>query len=247
MLNRLKKRDPKTTVKNVEHMQLAELDIRIIRSKRKSISLQIKQSQIILRSPQLTPRVILKAFALSKIDWLRKHQQKQKPSITREYEDGEVWHLFGETLSLKTNSGKQSNTHFNADKDELCITIGSRVKNTQQFIQQKLTAWYKKIAINYLENRVSELAQEMQLDYKSIAVRDYKARWGSCSSQGHLSFNWRIFMAPKSVIDSVIVHELAHLKHFNHSKQFWQLVYTNCPDYKNQHDWLKQNQHLLQA
>ena len=232
-----------------EQMQLAELDICIIRSKRKSISLQIKQNQIILRSPQFTPKVILKAFALSKINWLRKHHQRQEenPCIKREYKDGEIWHLFGKPFSLHIESGQKSNLYFNHENNELQITVGSRVKNTKSFIQQKLTAWYKATALEYLENRAPELAEEMQLDYKSIAARDYKARWGSCSSQGQLSFNWRIFMAPTSVIDSVIVHELAHLKHFNHSKQFWQLVYSIYPDYKNQHDWLKKNQHILQV
>lgn len=238
------------SVKNdaVDHMQLAELSIRIVRSQRKSISLHIKPEGIILRAPLYSPALALKAFALSKIDWLRKHHVKiQSQRLIREYIDGETWLLFGQNITLRTATGKTSNTLYNPEMQELTIIIGSRVKHTRTFVKQQMHSWYKEMALDYLETRVPKLANEMQLDYKNINARDYKARWGSCSSTGNLSFNWRIFMAPTTVIDSVIVHELAHIKHFNHSKQFWNLVYSNCPEYKKQHAWLKKHQYQLQA
>ena len=231
-----------------EKLQLAELEIRVIRSKRKSISLHIKPEGIILRAPLFSPSIALKAFALSKIDWLRKHySQLQAQDISREYTDGESHLLFGQNITLRVISDKSSSTNYLPEVKELTIAIGPRVKKEHAFIRQQVYSWYKKTALEYLESRVPALAQAMQLSYKSIQVRDYKARWGSCSSAGNLSFNWRIFMAPAEVIDSVIVHELAHTKHFNHSKQFWNLVYANCPDYKNRHAWLKENQYRLNA
>lgn len=193
---------------------------------------------------------MLKAFALSKIDWLRKHLARMQAAPKVEpkiYQDGEQWLFFGEKIHLKINTGVQSKTDFDQEKSELHICIGNRVKNTDAFLKKQVSLWYKQLGNDYLTKKLPSLANQMQLQPKGFAVRDYKARWGSCSSKGYLSFNWRIFMAPSDVIDSVIVHELAHLKHFNHSKQFWDLVHSICPNYQEQHEWLKTNQQELQS
>lgn len=75
--------------------------------------------------------------------------------------------------------------------------------------------------------------------YTSIAVRDQKSRWGSCSSKGTLSFNYRLVLAPPEVLDYVVVHELCHLTHMDHSKEFWSMVASILPDYKIRRKWLK--------
>lgn len=72
-----------------------------------------------------------------------------------------------------------------------------------------------------------------------------KSRWGSCSSKGNLNFNSSLIQAPDSVIDYVIIHELAHLIELNHSPKFWNIVEKFCPDYQEAEKWLKDNQHLL--
>ena len=233
-----------------EQMQLAELNIQIVRSKRKSISLHIKNEEIILRAPDYTPRVMLKAFALSKIEWLRKHLARMQttPKVQpKSYQDGEQWLFFGEKFRLKISTSVQSKTYFDQEQAQLHIYIGNRVKSIDAFIKKQVASWYKQQGTEYLAKKLVTLSIQMQLEPKGHVVRDYKARWGSCSAKGDLSFNWRIFMAPTEVVDSVIVHELAHLKHFNHSKQFWSLVYSACPNYKEQHEWLKTHQQELQS
>ncbi|WMC92889.1 M48 family metallopeptidase [Kineothrix sp. MB12-C1] len=72
-----------------------------------------------------------------------------------------------------------------------------------------------------------------------ITIRDQKTRWGSCSSKGSLSFNWRLMLAPPGILDYVIVHELCHLIHMNHSQEFWKCVGDILPDYKERRKWLK--------
>ena len=66
--------------------------------------------------------------------------------------------------------------------------------------------------------------------------------WGSCSAKGDISFNWRIILAPHSVVDYVVVHELCHLLEHNHSPKFWKEVERYVPDWRNQRDWLKHNE-----
>ena len=77
--------------------------------------------------------------------------------------------------------------------------------------------------------------------FQRITIRDQKTRWGSCSARGTLSFNWRLMLAPPAVLDYVVVHELCHLTHMNHSPAFWALVESVCPDYRIHRKWLKEH------
>lgn len=85
----------------------------------------------------------------------------------------------------------------------------------------------------YFEKRVAELADLMSVRYGKITVRGQKSRWGSCSRNNNLNFNWRLIFMPIAVIEYVIIHELAHTVHHNHSQRFYALVERFCPDYKN--------------
>jgi len=234
--------------KPTETIELAEFSIQVVRSKRKSISLQIKSEGVVIRAPKYAPKIALKAFALSKLKWLRKHQQRieSTPRIQpKQFIRGETMLYKGQEIKLDVAAGTKSSTLFNSETKTLTVIVSSRVKNQTTFIKKKVIDWYKQELLGYLEVSTPKLSNEMGLKYKSIKVKDYKARWGSCSSKGELSFNWRIMMSPELVINSVIIHELAHLVHFNHSKRFWDLVFTHCQDYKQQHAWLKKNQYLL--
>ncbi len=81
--------------------------------------------------------------------------------------------------------------------------------------------------------------------YTSITIRDQNSRWGSCSSRGTLSFNYRLIFAPSVILDYVVVHELCHLTHMNHSQDFWNMVASVMPDYKIHKKWLRDHGHEL--
>lgn len=100
---------------------------------------------------------------------------------------------------------------------------------------------YKNKARNQFETRVAYYHPMTGGNYTSITVRDQKSRWGSCSSRGTLSFNYRLIFAPAGVLDYVVVHELCHLTHMNHSKDFWNLVASVMPEYKLHRNWLKEH------
>lgn len=85
------------------------------------------------------------------------------------------------------------------------------------------------------------------MTFGGITVRDQKTRWGSCSARGNLNFNWRLILAPEPVLDYVVIHELAHRKEMNHSKQFWDIVEAMMPDYRTQRQWLKEHGDQLMA
>lgn len=107
--------------------------------------------------------------------------------------------------------------------------------------EKRLEAIYRNAAREYFPKRVSHYAHMLGVTYGKISIRDQKTRWGSCSSEGNLSFNWRLILAPPDVLDYVVIHELCHRKEMNHSKDFWALVESLMPDYKECRKWLKKN------
>lgn len=127
--------------------------------------------------------------------------------------------------------------------------IESQIKKCEMTEQQKksLEDRYRKAAKEYIPKRVAFYQSFLEEKYKRITIRDQKTRWGSCSSKGTLSFNWRLMLAPPVVLDYVVVHELCHLKHMNHSKIFWQTVEEIMPDYDEHRDWLKENVNILKC
>ncbi len=105
--------------------------------------------------------------------------------------------------------------------------------------------WYRGQAYKIISERVQWYAEKHGFVYKHIKITSARTRWGSCNSKGTLSFTWRLVMAPMSVINYVVVHELVHLKAPNHSKEYWSKVRLIMPDYQSRIDWLDRYGHLL--
>lgn len=98
--------------------------------------------------------------------------------------------------------------------------------------------WMREQAEQVINARVKHWAELMGVTYNRVTVKDQKTLWGSCSEKSNLNFSWRVIKAPESVLDYLVIHELAHLKHLNHKTEFWQFVEQFCPDYKNRRRWL---------
>jgi hypothetical protein len=109
------------------------------------------------------------------------------------------------------------------------------------FLARRLTDYLKIEAKRILTDRARHHAGALDRTPARITIRDTRSRWGSCSSNGNLSFSWRLILAPASVLDYVAAHEVAHLVEMNHSPRFWRLVERLVPDYKRQRAWLKRN------
>lgn len=105
--------------------------------------------------------------------------------------------------------------------------------------KQALEKRYRQAAASYFPKRVKYYLPFTGGHYTRITIRGQKTRWGSCSSRGTLSFNWRLMLAPPRVLDYVVVHELCHLTHMNHSPDFWAQVEKVMPDYRIYKLWLK--------
>jgi len=103
----------------------------------------------------------------------------------------------------------------------------------------------KKKARATLERKTAEIARKHSFSYGKIRLSSARRRWGSCSPQNNLSFNWKIIFAPDKVIDYLVAHEIAHTVHKNHQKSFWALVEKIHPQYKESRTWLKNNAYII--
>jgi predicted metal-dependent hydrolase len=102
-----------------------------------------------------------------------------------------------------------------------------------------LERWYRRVAKTEIAPRVEQAVAEAGVDYERLSIRGQRTRWGSCSSTGTLSFNWRLLLAPEDVLDYVVWHEVCHLKVPDHSKRFWREVERHFPGYREQERWLR--------
>lgn len=122
----------------------------------------------------------------------------------------------------------------------------AQAESVKKLTEAELDALYRR-AKEYLPDRVRYYADRLGVEYGRITIRCQKTRWGSCSAKKNLNFNCLLMLAPPEVIDSVVVHEVCHLREMNHSARFYALVLQLCPDYRARDKWLKENGKLLMA
>lgn len=121
-----------------------------------------------------------------------------------------------------------------------------RMAGVEKLTREELRA-LAEAALRDIPERVRRFAPLLGVSYGSITIRAQKTKWGSCSAKGNLNFNCLLMLAPPKVRDSVVVHELCHLKEMNHSSRFYAEVLKVFPDYRGQQKWLKENGYILMA
>lgn len=114
-----------------------------------------------------------------------------------------------------------------------------------RFLARRVRDFLKELARHEAGSRAREMAEAIGRKVARIAIRDTRSRWASCAHSGDLAFSWRLVLAPPKVLDYVVAHEVAHLRHMNHAKHFWKLVGELAPDYEQARLWLRQNRLFL--
>jgi|TARA_Y100000310_G_scaffold344668_1_gene458676 hypothetical protein len=119
------------------------------------------------------------------------------------------------------------------------------LKEPEFFKDKNLENFYKEETRRIIEGLLEIHNENNEYSINKVFIKGQKTRWGSCSSEGNLNFNWRLAMAPTEVIEYVVIHELCHRLEMNHSRAFWKLVQEKCPDFRKHKTWLKRNQFRL--
>lgn len=211
----------------------SSVNIKIIRSKRKTISFQVtNDARLIIKAPLGISRLYIEKLANQKTEWIQQRMGKvQKRLLFREkrYTDGEEFFYLGEKYCFKIGN-------------YTAITLRENFLLFPQVLlfraNKELVIWYKRQAQNILTRRTMLYANQMKVIYKSITFSDTKSQWGSCTADNKLQFNWRLVLAPYAVIDYVIVHELVHTIEKNHTWIFWSKVRFVLPAYNQRRKWL---------
>jgi predicted metal-dependent hydrolase len=211
------------------------MNYQLIRSKRKTLSLQINNNaELVVRAPNRLSVKKIEQFIEEKSDWIEKKSKSIKVKEVKKpnYEEGEEFHYLGNLYPFTIQSSK--NLSFNG------ISFSA-----EQIDKDKLLKWYKTAFKSIAIPRLDYYADTFLLPYKQVRLKAQKTLWGSCSHTNNINLNYLLIRAPMDIIDYVIVHELAHTKIKNHSKDFWQLVESILPEYKASKSWLKDNGYKL--
>ena len=182
-----------------------------------------------------------------KARWILKHLSTSKPAqmplFTLEPGQGDRLVFMGRPIELVISTGKSAACPAVLHGDKLVISTGSRNRPVPGILEN----WYRRQAAAVFKQKADCFQEMMGLRYNTIFIRGQRTRWGSCSPAGNLTLNWKLLMAPEEIVDYVIIHELAHLKHMNHSKRFWDLVGQYCPGWKRHRKYLITHEDDLKA
>jgi len=173
------------------------LPVQVIRSNRRTVSIELKGDEILVRAPRRMSGKEIQEVLLIKRDWIEKNQKKLK------------------------------------ERQEL-------LRDLEPYTEEEIQALAEK-ALDVIPKKVKQYAPLVGVTYGRITIRNQRTRWGSCSSKGNLNFNCLLMLLPEDVIDSVVVHELCHRKHMNHSAQFYAEIERVFPEYKRCEKWLKEH------
>ncbi len=208
-------------------------DVKIKRSRRNTMSLHLLPGGIIeVRAPLLMPTFLIKGFVKKHFLWIEKRigGVAQNVAKTKTFRDGEFFEFLGVKYPLVI--GNYSRIEILNGKLHFPNALLFRAKI-------EMENWYIRQAKELIKSQVEHYSKEMGTTYVSISFSNTKSKWGSCTHDNRLQFNWRLILAPLLVVRYVVIHELAHTMEKNHSHKFWSRVAVFNPSYKQQIKWLK--------
>ncbi len=215
---------------------------RTIRSKRRTMVLTVERDgSLTVRAPLRASDQSIREFVEHNRRWIEKKQTEALATrpVARRYLPGEAFLYLGQAYPLEIV--KDQNQALRLDGSFKLTEAG------QGRAEEHFKAWYRKQARRIIRTRVEFFAKTHGMQYERIRITSARTRWGSCSAIGALSFSWRLIMAPMQVVDYVVVHELVHTIHHNHSRRFWKKVEKILPDYREMKGWLSRNGHQTMA
>jgi predicted metal-dependent hydrolase len=232
---------------SLEICQFSAICYQLKRSaRRRSVALQIRHGQLAVLAPNYVDKLQIDQFVALKQQWIKTHLQRQADvAVVPDYLTQQQLPLLDEQLQLKIVPD-----HHNAASREgmtLWVQVSNRVKaeNQRAKVLQLLQTWYTEQAQIWFNERVVHWQQQMAVTVTAVEIKNWKQKWGSCSTTGVVSFNWRLMLAPVWVADYVVVHELAHRRHMDHSPAFWQFLTLFYPQAKEARAWFVKYQQSL--
>lgn len=213
------------------------MEYKLIKSKRKTIAIEIKHGQLLVRAPKGCSKMRIDAFVNSKSQWINKKILQQNTQIELQNDftlnyDSKIMFL-GQLINVSDIISQSQQESF------------SNENSTSDYIKNQVKKYYKSRAKEYITNMVQKVSAYMDIEPSNVRITSAKTRWGSCNSKGNVNFSWYLMMASEAEIEYVVIHELAHIREMNHSDRFWKIVKTYMPEYKIHKKGLRELQSRL--
>jgi hypothetical protein len=190
---------------------------------------------------------LAESFVAERETWLRRHLERQarqhaELAAIGPLRDGGSFRFRGSPHRIRVVAGASGRRRTvvsregGDDGDELVVRLGAGERRDLAAI---LEAWFRVRARAAIDREIDRHAAALSVAPASVTVRDTRTRWGSCSRARRLSFSWRLVLAPPEALETVVIHELAHLRVFGHGPGFWEIVASRRPDHKQWRRWLR--------
>jgi predicted metal-dependent hydrolase len=227
----------------------------VIRSARRkrTMTLQIQtRSSVVILAPLRTSFKALREFLQREKAWIQKqlvnfHQlQQQEQNSQRKLMTGEQIPYLGINYPLSITQTELAENQCQLEHGEFNIKAKINIHDSEelryQIIKRQLLHWYQAEARRHVSNRLPLWCECLNVSPQKWRITNALKRWGSCSSHNIIAINWRVIFGPIALLDYIIVHELCHIVHKNHSRDFWELVASVMPDYKERKTTLRKQE-----
>jgi predicted metal-dependent hydrolase len=211
---------------------------------RRGVGFKVDEKGLTVSAPVTMPLARIEALVRESERWILKKlvewRGRQVPPVA--WHDGARLAYLGGGLTLRLAVGSRAGVERCGD--ELRVTARA---TSEDAVRRAVITWYKRVALAYLQERAAELALRAGLAAPKVSLSSAMARWGSCNSKREVRLAWRLIKAPAEMIDYVVCHELAHLRHMNHSRAFWAEVERQCPGHRGLRERLFATDHLYRS
>lgn len=199
---------------------------KLVRSKRKTLSICVKDGEVTVKAPKSTSGEYIENFVLQKDGWIQKKlaEHKARSDFLKPVLDGECAMLDGEFVPIE-KSGEVKRVKLSGGT--LIVPESEKTVRNKAVI-----GWYKRTARKMLCHLLERVSVLTGLKYKSFSITDARTKWGSCDGECNIRLNWRLIMLSGALVEYVIIHELCHTLHHDHGAEFWKEVEKRCPDFK---------------
>lgn len=225
-------------------IEQTNFELIIVRTKkrRRTVALSIKPpSKLVVRAPYKTAFSFIEEFIFERAKWIlarfNELQEKHQHQKNYQYINGEEFYFLGAAYLLQIIEYDKIRTRCEMRTSSLIVSANH--DSSKYEIRRCLVTWYQKQAKTYFLQRLNFWSEKLNIRFNHFSISSAKTRWGSCNYKNDIRLNWRLMMMTSSIIDYVVIHELCHVIHKNHSKRFWSLVAKAMPDYKQHQEQLK--------
>jgi hypothetical protein len=216
----------------------------VIRSERATADIVVERDgTVVVRAPESVDDESVREIVRSKLYWIYKTlaewKELNQSRVVREYRNGESFLYLGRSYRLALVDDQDEDVLLKGGR--FCLRRQLLAADDLSSVRAAFRSYYSERGSHRINDRVRYFAPKVGITPGTVSIRELGHRWGACSSAGDLSFHWKCMMAPATIVDYIVVHELAHARERDHTDAFWNEVDKVLPDYRDRRGWLRQH------